>query len=195
MAHGIPCSIGSQSDITWAFKYPQTPPSPPTSARAAQSLIIISKLFWQTVVMKWIIDLEAYQLDGFWFPKEIALLNVETMECFCSTVKAEIGYNLINPTHRRTIAYQYRRHRLRWEEGDETLANVKRKIQSMVKSQDTVYCKGDQKVYYFQEWFDNVVEINAPSFKTLNKYPLRYCDKKHGLICAKRKCFELIEYV
>lgn len=145
--------------------------------------------------MKWIVDMEAYQLDGCWYPKEIALLNVATAECTCLLINTDVDYKFINPKYYRTIGYQFRRHRLLWNEGDYHIDGVKKKLQCMVNSDDEVYCKGDQKVKYFKNWFTNVIELDAPSFKDLNKYPLRYCARKHGIICAKRKCFELLEYV
>ena len=173
----------------------RVPSSAPTSAQTAQSLIINSIFFWQPVDMKWIIDLEGYQLDGIWFPKEIALLNVETQECTCLIIKLEVAYRFVSRDYYRTIGFQFKRHRLRWDEGDYNLATAMEKFRDMVHAQDIVYCKGDQKVKYFKSWFDQVEEVNAPAFKTLDKFPSKYCDRKHGLICAKRKCFELIEYV
>ena len=145
--------------------------------------------------MKWVVDMEAYQLGGSWYPKEIALLNADTGECTCLTIYVDVHYNIINPIYYPTIGYQFRRHRLRWNEGEYHIATVKAKFQSMVNLEDEVYCKGEEKVQYFKSWFKNVFEVHAPSFKVLKKYPDKYCERQHGFICAKRKCFELLEYI
>lgn len=143
--------------------------------------------------MKWIIDMEAFQINGRWFPKEIAILNPETLKCDCFIVKCDVPYKSLRPEYKSTINFQFARHGIYWDYGKYTLIEVKEIIISMVHS-DEVFVKGDEKARFFETWFPLVQQINAPALKNLNKYENEKCNMNHGH-CARRKCFELAPYV
>ena len=147
--------------------------------------------------MKWIVDMEAFQIGGKWYPKEIALLNPVTLEWTSLMVKCNVPYKLVVNRHvLPTIKSQFARHRIYWDEGEYTLAQAKQIITGLVNMEvDTVFVKGDQKEKFFQSWFARLEQIVAPTFKELCQYPKETCGKHNNHFCARRKCFELVPYV
>lgn len=145
--------------------------------------------------MKWIVDMEAFQVNSEWYPKEIAILNTSTLECKCLMIKCCIPFKNVHPVDMATIKWQFRSHCIYWDSGDYTLEEAKLIITKCVNKDDDVYVKGDQKEKLFQTWFPRVHSIDSPPLRNLNECINEVCDKLHSRNCARRKCFELIPYV
>jgi hypothetical protein len=146
--------------------------------------------------MKWIVDMEAFQINGKWYPKEIAILNTITLNCTCLTIKCDVSYRSLEPFAMPMVRYQFSRHGIFWDDGEYSLSEAKQNITNLVNMDvDKVFVKGYQKETFFASWFPRVYGIDAPALKDLNKCPNQVCDKNHHFNCARRKCFELLPYV
>ena len=148
--------------------------------------------------MKWIADMEAFQIGSKWYPKEIAILNTVTRECICLTTRCSIPYSMVYPNYLPTLKCQFAIHGLYWDQGDYSLHRANQIIVNKVKAGDEVYVNGDQKAKFFETWFPSsqVFEItNAPAIKDLKLCRNQVCNKNHQGMCARRKCFELLPYV
>jgi hypothetical protein len=146
--------------------------------------------------MKWIVDMEAFQVRGKWYPKEIAILNPLTLKCVCLMIKCGMPYRYLEPFDLPIVRCQFAMHGIYWDSGDFSLSHAKEIITSLVDMEvDDVYVKGDQKESFFRNWFPRVHQVVAPPFRYLNKCNNRVCDKNHNRNCAQRKCFELVPYV
>src|SRR5271167_1722590 len=98
--------------------------------------------------------MEAFQISGKWFPKEIAILNPSTQECVCLTIKCDVPYKYLKPIVLPTVRYQFARHGIYWDDGDYTLTHGKHIITRLVNLEvDDVFVKGDQKEEFFGSWF------------------------------------------
>ena len=138
--------------------------------------------------IEWFLDMEAYQLNGKYWPKEIAILNHEGTICH--------NFHIWAPRQSKNLAkgltaqHQFNRHNLRWEFGEWRLADVKTLIRLTI-GQQPVGIKGEEKCRLFEQWGLNVHGLDElPSLKTLNNYPNEHCEILHGT-CARQKCHEL----
>ena len=73
--------------------------------------------------IEWFLDMEAYQLNGKYWPKEIAIVNRDSSICH--------NFHIWDPRRLKNLAkgltaqHQYKRHNLRWEFGEWKLFDVK----------------------------------------------------------------------
>ena len=160
----------------------------------------------------WIIDFESYQIDSDFYPLEICILNVCTGKSFLFFVKYPYNYLNSNETL-ETLRYQYRRHRLHWDDGDQcihsTVIKLKKIIANYSVSNIKIYVKGEQKHKLVSHWFAapsstntfNVIDIgaNAPRFTALKHLCASAACAKHAhnleLFCARRKCYQLLPFI
>ena len=139
--------------------------------------------------IEWFLDMEAYQLNGKYWPKEIAIVNRDSSICHNFHIWAP--RRLKNLAKGLTAQYQYKRHNLRWEFGEWKLSDVKTLIRLTIARQP-VGIKGEEKCRYFEQWGLNVHSLDElPSLKTLNIYPNEHCEIRHGT-CARQKCYEIL---
>src|SRR5437773_1156381 len=86
--------------------------------------------------MKWIADMEAFQIGSKWYPKEIAILNTVTRECICLTTRCSIIYSMVYPNYLSTLKCQFAIHGLYWDQGDYSLQRANQIIVNKVKAGD-----------------------------------------------------------
>jgi hypothetical protein len=144
--------------------------------------------------MKWYIDFEGYQcLTNYFVVKEIAILREDGQQCYVSHIKPPQDYKF--DSNNPTIQYQFRRHHLKWEDGEHTLSHVMRFIARKTRN-SYVFAKGIDKVRFLERYLPHVVDLEMlPSFKHLNSCMSECCDKYHGKYCARRKVHELKHYI
>ena len=144
--------------------------------------------------MKWYLDVEGYQLHANYLcVKELALLSEDGIECHVYYVKSprHHQFDVTNPS----IQFQYNRHHLHWEDGEHNFYRVMRAISQKVQD-DYVFVKGIDKVRLLERHLQHVVDLEMlPSFKYLNCCMLECCSKRHGKFCARRKVYELKNYI
>jgi hypothetical protein len=136
--------------------------------------------------MVWYVDFEAYQIDGHYYVKEIAIID---RHCY--------NYFIKNPRHlpylpnNSTTYFQFTRHELPWNFGNVTFVEAIHDIRQKVKF-DTIYCKGTEKTKFLKAWLPQTIEIDwIPAFNELNNCIHETCDYEHGNNCARRKVHEM----
>src|SRR5277367_4155917 len=144
--------------------------------------------------MKWYLDVEGYQLRANYLcVKELALLSEDGIECYIHYVKSPRyhHFDVTNPT----IQFQYNRHHLHWEEGGVNFYRVMRAVSQKVQD-EYVFVKGSEKVRLLERYLRHVVDLEMlPSFKYLNCSMSECCSRRHGKFCARRKVYELKNYI
>jgi hypothetical protein len=159
----------------------------------------------------WIIDFESYQIDSAFYPLEICILNVCTQQCFLFFVKYPRNYFNTNAT----LRYQFRRHGLHWDDGDQSLHDTVMELKRIITNNANtvkIYVKGELKHKLVSYWFTtqlvttnkntfNITDIGAgaPSFTALKDLNTIETCAKHAhnmqLFCARRKCYQLLPFV
>ena len=166
----------------------------------------------------YILDFEAYQIDGKFYPVEIALVN-------CQTKKFQV-FHIAYPEMRNlpllaqlpfldAIDWQLRRHGIPFDApfARYCLCTVKTLNEYIVHG-DTVLVKGLQKVLYFRDWFPKCVNVQQlddhPKIETLIQQ-LKNASSDHVVsqnrclavhskpaavdkFCALEKCFAILHH-
>ena len=141
---------------------------------------------------QWFLDFEAYRADSKIIIKELCILKDGT--CYNYHI---VGSKSLPIDNFQTYQFQYNLHRLEWGFGDYKFNDVIEDIALKLKS-DTVYIKGNEKFKYMCDVLPSVnfVELeNVPSFKHLNNCLHERCEVRHGNHCARRKAYELKNYM
>jgi hypothetical protein len=142
-----------------------------------------------------ILDFEAYQVDADYYPVEICLLNIVTRQCNMFFIRYP------NAIESNTSRFQYFYcHGMGWQDGNISFAKAMKAIRRRVKTDDTIFIKGEQKANFIRKCLPkhNILEVTAPSIHTL--FCLRdKCCKYHYAhkqwSCARHKAFALIPFV
>ena len=96
--------------------------------------------------IEWFVDMEAYQINGKFWPKEIAIANRDG--------NIPHNFHILAPRRLKNQAkdlmaqYQYKRHNLKWEFGEWRLWDVKTLIKLVVVRQP-IGVKCEKKCRYF----------------------------------------------
>ena len=145
----------------------------------------------------WIIDFEAYQVHGDFYPLEITLLNAQDVqECFHFYI-----YYPRDHYNNLTIKFQFRQHGIKWGDGDDTMASALEKLHRQVWNGDTIYVKGGQKTELVNLWFPKNTVIDLMelrkylSMKSCREHTCDFHKKDVALNCSRRKAFTLLPYV
>jgi hypothetical protein len=140
--------------------------------------------------MVWYIDMEAYQFNGCYIVKELAIVN-EDKQCFHYLIRNPKNI----PTRPKTAAtyHQFKRHRLGWTYGNCSFSSSILDIQQRIKN-DTVLCKGLEKTKFLEKWLPQIQDAEwiTTSFNKLNNCYNEMCDNRHSIHCARRKVHELM---
>lgn len=142
----------------------------------------------------YILEMEAYQYNKQFYPVEICLMDCSTQKCDMFFVRYD--FEIDNATTR----WQYRRHNLRWKGGGNMyLDNCIRQIKRILKPDDIIYVKGDQKMEFFKLWLCNsILEIEKCFWENGSTETSKWNDvnkcafhKLTDYACARDKCFLL----
>ena len=152
-------------------------------------------------MVNWFLDFEAYQIGKDYYPVEICLVNGLTKRWNLFYVRYNFSYNT-STTH-----YQFKKHGIRWDDGNVSLNTALNAILRRVKRRDVIYVKGEQKRVFLQNfiWFDRRIEeiVCASRMRDLvEMYEDETCWKhsgltkhhRHNLSCARHKCFALASF-
>src|SRR5438552_2989161 len=148
------------------------------------------------------LDFEGYQCcaaaaTNNFIVKEISILSSNGQHCFTYLVKSPAASDRRQflPDN-ATFKYQYRRHNIRWDNGDFTFAHAMSDIAAKVGAY-AVYVKGPEKHRFFQKYLPYVIELGMllPLIKKLSNCATECCQYYHGNYCARRKVHELKYYV
>jgi hypothetical protein len=144
--------------------------------------------------MYWLIDFESFKFCGEeYIVKEICILNSNGTECYNYFVKSPSFYH--SPDDNKTINFQYNRHRIPWNYGDYTFKDAIEDIWKKVGANIT-YVKGLEKKQFLEKFLFRVGELDmVPPFKKLNAMRLQWCEHRHGIWCARRKVYEIKNYI
>ena len=164
----------------------------------------------------YILDFEGYQLDGKFYPVEIALVNCCTENYQMFYIAYPEMYGLLDSN--LTIKCQFWRHLIPFNApfAQYNLCQAKCELQNVIKSGDTVYVKGLQKQLFFRDWFHHSITINQfdeqPKIETLiqqmrmlssskENTSRRRCSAVHASsvgddkFCALEKCFAMLHHL
>lgn len=137
----------------------------------------------------WYLECEAYQLDGCYFPKEIALLNGDRSQCWT--------YYINLHAHPLPTSIQYHSQKaslqLAWSYGEHTIDEAIVLIKEKVADADFVFVS-DHAAFLFFETYLSVTYQQCELGFEMTHCPSENCDLNHGSKCARRKVHELRYY-
>ena len=160
------------------------------------------------MVAVYILDFEAFQVKGRFYPVEVCLLNSSpSASRRCIMYRITWSQMTPHPTDSQNLQHQYDRHQMNWLDGTQTIDQCAMDICQRLQPYDEVWVKGDQKFKYVQQHLLKnapprltVCEIkNAPAYKNLASSPWEACQYHascgRGACCARRKAHQMLPYI
>jgi hypothetical protein len=134
----------------------------------------------------WYLECEAYQLDGNYFVKEIALLKGDRTQCWTYYINQHAfplpscaEYNL-----------QKASLRLAWSYGEHTFDEAIVLINEKVINDDFIFVSNHDAFQFFEPYLKVTYQPCEVGFE-MNHCPSENCDLNHGNQCARRKVHEI----
>lgn len=146
-------------------------------------------------IMMWFLDFVGFQISKIGFiVKEITILSSEGDRCYNYFITGPKEYP---SNHYKTLYFQYNMHKLQWDFGDYEFDEAMTDIACKLRT-DTVYIKGKEKFEFISSIFPRpkFIELEkVPAFKHLNNCLNERCEVKHGNHCARRKVYEIRDFI
>ena len=135
----------------------------------------------------WYLELEAYNVEGNVFVKEIAILKGDRTQCYTYFINQ---HSVPVPT-----SEEYKNQKsllgLAWSYGQYTFDEAIAAIKEKVAEDDLVFVSDPHSSYYIKQYLPKITyQLCEIGFKMVN-CPSENCDVKHGNQCAGRKVHEI----
>ena len=134
----------------------------------------------------WYLECEAYQLDGNYFVKEIALLKGDRTQCWTYYINQ---HSVPLPTCEEYNP-QKATLRLAWSFGEHTVDEAMALIKEKVADDDLIFVS-DSIAFQFLEKYLKVTYQQCEVGFEMTHCPSENCDLQHGNQCARRKVHEI----